>query len=251
MATSSVSRILRYASIGALSLGCFLPQLASAASYLSNVANFKDGEWVIQGGGFYAEMGKAQHIDINGAVGNNFNVADKKSYNALVGAGYYLKPTSVANHTAQYGINAFFIHNTNVGGTITQEDLFTNLGYGYQVNHLPIYAMLKMPNVFASRVSADVGIGPNVMFLGRVKERSLDGGVTIPDNAFGSRTNVTFSATAGLNVQVMQNAMHPIHCGYRFFYLGEGRFKKSTNQLLDNLNTGQTYGNAIMCSMLV
>ena len=230
-------------------LGSLLPQLSNAASFSSNASYLKDGEWVVQGGGFYSEMGKAQHIDINGAVGNDFNVLDKHAYNGVLGMGYYLKPSHVANHAVQYGLNAFYLHNATVDGTITQENLFTNLSYGYQVNHLPLYAMLKMPKLFASSVSADIGIGPNVMFLGRVKERSLDGGVTIPDNAFGSRTDVSFSATAGLNVQVMPTATHPISCGYRFFYLGEGRFKKATNQLLDTLKTGHSYAHALMCQV--
>lgn len=88
------------------------------------------------------------------------------------------------------------------------------------------------------------------MFLSRVRENALPGGVIVPGNDFSGTTNVAFSVTVGAGVKI-NNAFEstPIECGYRFFYLGKGDFKRNTVQLLNDLNTGQTFGNAIMCSM--
>lgn len=230
-----------------VAMGCFVSHSSNAASFLQDMPSLKGISKVFQAGGYYGEMGKAQHIGINGAVGNDFSVADKKTYNGVLGAGLYAH----ASDSYQYGVNAFYLNNQTVDGLITQEGLFTNLGYHYHANHLPIYAMLRANRLFNSALNADIGVGPNVMFLGDVKERSLDGGVTIPDNAFRAHTNVTLSATAGIDMQVADKSNHPVHCGYRFFYLGEGRFAKSTNQLLNHLKTGTGYAHALMCGITV
>ena len=43
----------------------------------------------------------------------------------------------------------------------------------------------------------------------------------------------------------------PLECGYRFFYLGQGQLKMNDNQLLNTVKTGNTYANAIICSVTV
>lgn len=222
--------------------------MATSAAYFTSPQ--KDAEWVFQAGGYYGEMGQSQFIGINGTDGNTYNVGDKKTYNGVLGAGYYLAPKTIANYPVQYGVNAFYLNNSAVDGGVLQEQQFTNLSFRYHTNQLPVYAMLKMPKLFDSAFSADVGIGPNVMSLGRVRERSLGVGA-VPNDAFRSRTNVTFSATAGLNMHVLGHDAHGLDCGYRFFYLGVGRFRKTTEQLLDTLKTGQSYAHALMCQVHV
>ena len=82
-------------------------------------------------------------------------------------------------------------------------------------------------------------------------ETSLDG-ITLPDNAFSSRSNVVFSATAGLGLR-LNNAFGqvPLECGYRFFYLGQGNFNSKSNQLMNTLTTGESYANALICSVTI
>ena len=83
------------------------------------------------------------------------------------------------------------------------------------------------------------------------KERSLDK-VTVPDRIFASNTSTTFSATVGLGVKVNQFfGPAPLECGYRFYYLGNGSFNVANNQVLNNLSTGESYANAIMCAISV
>lgn len=213
------------------------------------------GGLVFQFGGYWGTAGKSQHININGAIGDQYNASGRHASNALLGLGYYTKYHYFHDHALQYGVNAFYLNDMTVNGTINQENLFTNLSYYYDLKHLPVYAMFKMPQVFKLpshfAVAADVGIGPNIMFLSRVNEQSLDGGVTLPDNAFGSRTDVTFSATAGFNIHFLQPALRSISCGYRFFYLGDAKFKRNTSQLQNTLTTGTSYANALMCQMMI
>lgn len=228
---------------------CFVPKLSYSASYVENIDLFKNNKWLLEAGGYYAEMGKAQHIDLDAAVGNQYNVSDNNSYNGILGAGFYIGARSVLNHPARYGLQVFYLHRMKVHGTITEENLYTNLSYTYDVNHLPIYAMFKVGNLFNSGLSTDVGIGPNVMVLKDIKEKSLDGGVTSPDNALGGRAKITYSATAAVYTRIKFSTLYDISCGYRFFYLGEGGFKKLSSQLLNTLKTGQSYAHSLMCQI--
>ncbi len=212
------------------------------------------GGLVFQFGGYSGIAGKSQHININGAIGDQYNVTNHNSFNVILGMGYYTKSHLIGSHAFQYGLNAFYLNDMTVNGTINQENLFTNLSYYYNLKHLPIYAMFKMPLLYKSppiALTADIGIGPNVIFLSRVDEQSLDGGVTLPDNAFGRQTDVAFSATVGFNVQFLQLDSGAVSCGYRFFYLGDASFKKNTDQLSNTLTTGPSYANALMCQMML
>lgn len=98
-------------------------------------------------------------------------------------------------------------------------------------------------------ITVDAGIGPNFMLTTDVKENSLDG-ITLPGQMFTGRTTTTFSAMAGAGVK-LNNAFGkmPLECGYRFFYLGQGNFNKTSNQVLNTLNTGKNYANALMCAI--
>ena len=153
-----------------------------------------------------------------------------------------------------YGINAFYLPKTGVMGNVTQENLFTNLSYRYNVTHYPIYAVAKSTIKTKSpkySLTMDAGIGPNFMNTNRFEESSLDG-VTVPDNVFSGRTAAAFSATAGIGMKINQVfGAAPLECGYRFFYLGQGNFNKNTNQLLNTLSTGSDFANAIICSIIV
>ncbi|PJD93034.1 MAG: hypothetical protein CK423_08095 [Legionella sp.] len=62
----------------------------------------------------------------------------------------------------------------------------------------------------------------------------------------------TFSATAGIGMTIDHVfGTAPLEGGYRGFYLGQGRFNKNTNQLLNTLSTGSDYANVLMCAVII
>ena len=153
-----------------------------------------------------------------------------------------------------YGINGFFLAKTGVSGTIIQEGEFENLAYSYKVQHIPIYFGSKaVINTKSQKynVTLDAGIGPNFMKTSHYSELSLNT-YTIPNNSYVSHTNVAFTAMAGAGLR-LNNVFGkaPLECGYRFFYLGQGQLTINNNQLLTSLKTGNTFGNALLCSLIV
>ena len=213
------------------------------------------GHAVVQLGGYWSTQGKSQHINIESLIGDDFTVTSGQSSNGLVGVGYFIDGQEKDLFKMAYGINAFYLAKTGVSGNVIQEGLFSNLSYGYNVTHHPVYAVAKSTIKTKSpkyALTVDLGIGPNFMRTGGFHEQSLDGGVTIPDNAFSGHTTTTFSAMTGVGIKFNNIfGAAPLECGYKFFYLGQGNFSKNTNQLLNNLNTGSDYANALMCSITV
>lgn len=213
------------------------------------------GEPVLQIGWFAASQGKSQHIDIEGLIGDDFSVHHSWDQNLLVGAGYYFNGFYAPQACIKYGINVFYLAPTKVKGDVTQEDLFTNLSYHYSRTNYPIYFAVKalIPCIVHPDIVIDLGIGPNIVCTSGFKERSLDGGITIPDrHIFSGKNVVVFSATAGLGWRI-NNVFgnHSIEIDYRFFYLGKGELKKVNNQVKNTLRTGNSYANAILFSISI
>jgi hypothetical protein len=229
--------------------------LTSASSFLSTLpASLKHGHAVVQLGGYWSNQGSQQHINIEDLIGDEFTVTHHTGSNGLFGFGYFIDGQEKDHFKMVYGLNAFYLAKTGVEGNVIQENLFTNLSYRYHVTHYPLYAMAK--SIIKTKspkhaLTLDVGIGPNFMRTGGVSESSLDG-ITLPDNIFSGRTTTTFAATVGAGIRFNQFfGEAPLECGYRFFYLGQGRFNKETNQVINTLNTGRAYANALMCSITV
>lgn len=229
--------------------------LKSVSSFLSTLpASLKHGHAVLQLGGYWSIQGSQQHIDIQDLVGDEFTVTQHNGSNGSVGLGYFIDGQEKERLKMVYGINAFYLAKTGVKGNVIQENLFTNLAYQYKVTHYPVYAMAK--SIIKTKspkhaLTLDVGIGPNFMSASGFKESSLDG-ITIPDNIFSGDTTTTFTATIGAGLRFNQFfGRAPLECGYRFFYLGEGHFNKATQQVVNTLNTGAAYANALMCSIAV
>lgn len=224
-------------------------------SFSSLSSALKRGHLVVQAGGYWSHQGKAQHIDIDGAIGDEFTLSKRNGSNGLVGLGYFIDGHQLERVQFSYGVNFFYLPKASVSGTVVQEDLFTNLSYGYHLSHYPVYAAAKAKTklpVSNLSLTVDAGIGPNFMRTGGFAEHSLDGGITIPDNAFSGHTSTTFSATAGVGLQLANVfGAIPLECGYRFFYLGQGRLSKNTNQIINNLHTGTAYANAVLCSVRI
>ena len=224
--------------------------LSSFPSYF----NAMKGHAVVQLGGYWSEQGKSQFINIEDLVGDDFTVTNHQASNGLVGFGYYIDGQEKNMFKMSYGVNFFYLPKTAVSGTVIQEDLFTNLSYDYNVTHYPVYAIAKSTIDTKSTdygLTIDVGIGPNFMQTSYVHEYPIQID-TLSDNIFSGRTTTTFSATAGIGIKfnhVIGSA--PLECGYRFFYLGQGNFNKETNQIIDTLNTGTAYANAVMCGITI
>lgn len=206
-------------------------------------------------GGFRSTQGKSQFIGINGLVGNSYIIHKNHDYNALLGLGYFLTGLERSCFNLWYGMNIFYLPPTEVKGNVIQEQLFNNLDFHYRIENLPIYAVLKTNiNIFPSEflLTFTFGVGPNINTTRHYNEYSLDGGATIPDNAFSGRTKLTFSAMAGIGLKMKNVFGHtPLECGYQFFYLGQNEFNRKTSQLLSNLKTGKSYANALLCSVII
>lgn len=209
------------------------------------------GQLVFQFGGFSVMQGRAQLIGIDGLIGDYFNVTSHQDQNILLGVGYFLDGVNKERFRVQFGINAFYLANTEVQGTIDQEILFTNLSYRYAITHVPIYLTAKtiVPVNDKYDITIDLGLGPNFMQTSSFSESSLDGGITIPEQVFNGQLNIAFSASAGIGFRINKLiGSLPLELGYRFLYLGQGSLAKTSSQLSNNLNTGNSYANALVIS---
>lgn len=213
------------------------------------------GEPVLQLGWFTATQGKSQHLDIEGLIGDDFNVKKSSDQNFLIGIGYFFHGLDFCQTSLLYGLNAFYLAPTKVKGHVTQEDLFTNLSYQYSRTNYPIYFAAKALIHYCADYSIviDLGLGPNIVSTRSFKEKSLDGGITEPDpHLFSGKTSAVFSATAGLGWR-MNNVWGNLsfEIDYRFFYLGQGELRKNNNLLRNTLRTGNSYGNALLFSLCI
>lgn len=210
---------------------------------------FKEGHLFFHLGGFNATQGKSQDIGIEGLVGDHFTVSEHNDQNVLVGIGYFLDGLQKDNYNLLYGLDAFYLPQTAVTGDIIQEQLFTNLSYRYFISHIPIFLATKTYYKISSNnnLVLDIGIGPNIMSMNKFEEYAI---AALPDKAFSSHTEVTFSATAGLGMKfnhIWKNI--PLEIAYRFFYLGEGSLTKDNSEFKDTLKTGNNYANALVITL--
>lgn len=213
------------------------------------------GHGVLQLGGYWNTQGHAQHIDITGLAGDEFSAPTPKTPGSgLVGVGYFIDGKDNPVFKPSFGLNWFYLGPTSRSGTVTQENLYTNLGYRYKVTNYPLYAAVQSTfKTHSSKydMTMNAGIGPNFMTTSKFSEQSL-GANTIPDQIFSGTTTAVFSATAGIGIKINQVfGASPLECGYRFFYLGQGKFKALNDQINTILNTGEGYANAVMCSFTV
>ncbi|CEG57135.1 hypothetical protein [Legionella fallonii] len=229
---------------------------SSQSAHLTSIFSvLKQGHVLAQAGGYWSNQGKTQHINIEGLIGDDFTVTQHNGSNGVVGLGYYIDSQRFERFHLSYGLNGFYLPKAYVAGDVVQESLFTNLSYRYDTTNYPVYLVAKSIIPLPEKQSAltvDVGIGPNWMHTEGFAESSLDGGITIPDNAFAGRTTTTFSVTVGAGIQLANVfGKAPLECGYRFFYLGQGRFDRKTEQLIDTLHTGDAYANAVLCAVRI
>jgi hypothetical protein len=233
---------------------CSAITLLLAASHAHSF-DLKGGNVVLQGGAYFSKQGKAQNVYIDTLLGDHFSVTKRNDSNGLFGVAYLLHGPQYQRFNLDYGINAFYLTRTNVKGKIKQEFMYDNLAYQYSLTHVPVYAALKANIINQSDkfgVTVDAGIGPNFKMRNTYRDYSIDNGITYPDRAFNGHTSAVFSATAGVGFKV-NNVIGsaPVEVGYRFFYLGDSRLARRTNQLLNSLKTGNSYAQALVVSITV
>lgn len=194
-----------------------------------------------------------QSINIQGLIGDRFKVTHQDKQNILLGLGYFLDGSEYKHAKLAYGVNAYYLARTKVSGDVYQEHLFNNLSYQYTQTNISIYASAKAGlKTKYEKLSLlfNTGIGPNIMQTSNFSEASRDGGRTLPDKIFTGKTNVNFSATAGIGARLDQVfGTVPFECGYQFFYLGDGAFERQTDQVLNTLKAGTSYAQALICSV--
>ena len=210
---------------------------------------------MLQLGGYWGIAGDTQHINIEGLVGNTYKANNQTDGNGLVGVGYFLDWRTVRFMQLSYGLNWFYLPKTRYSGTVTQENLFTNLSYQYDITNYPLYVIAKSAMAITSqlpqyRLVVDVGIGPNFMKTSGYQEAAINND-SVPNTSFPGKTTSTFSATVGVGIKRNNVFSHaPLECGYRFFYLGQGNFGTNSNQL-NTFTTGPAYANALLCSITI
>ena len=231
---------------------CFL-FFTALVTTASLALNLKTLELPLQLGFFASNPGEAQYINIQGLVGDQYTITRNRRDNIAIGTGLFIPGTDKDRFKLSYGINAFYLATTAVYGNIIQENLFSNLSYQYHLQHVPLYVAAKGKidtNSDKYTLMLDAGLGPNFMFISDYKVNALND-FTVAEKIFSSAANqVVFSATAGIGLR-LNNLLgqHPLECGYRFFYLGQGELSTTSNQVLNKLSTGQNYANALICSI--
>jgi hypothetical protein len=240
-------------------LGLNSERLIAMPAGVDDVKNYiKKGHVALQLGAYSAgSQGREQHIDINTIAGDQFTLSQNAKSNGLVGVGYFLDGQSKDRFSMSYGLNGFYLAKTRVSGGVLKENLYENLTYAYNITNYPLYVVAKStwnspaPN---HHITLDVGIGPNFMLTNNFSEQGVYGGAVtfLPDQVFSSNVTTTFSATAGVGLKFDHFfGAAPLECGYRFFYLGQGHFNVINDQLQNTLKTGNSYANALLCSVIV
>jgi hypothetical protein len=211
--------------------------------------------FVFQAGGFSAEEGRAQDVNIQYLNGDRYTVQKRNHSNALFGLGYMVKGSESDRLRMDFGVNAFYLTKTTITGSIIQEHQFANLAYRYQLSYLPVYAVAKAtiknnPDKFA--VTLDAGVGPSFNKTNHFHEWAINDSYALPDHAYSGKSNTALSATAGIGLKMNRIfGDNPLECGYRFYYLGKGSFNKRSDQWLTNLSTGTNYAQALLCSVMI
>lgn len=212
------------------------------------------GHFLLEGGAYYSTAGKSQFVNINGLIGNQFNLTSRNDTNSVFGVGYLFDGLRSGRFGVDYGVNIFYLAKTKVSGTITQENLFTNLAYDYYISHLPVYLFAKgfMDTGYKGlAITVDAGVGANFMDASLYQDKSRDG-VTVPDRAFaGDNTTSNFTFMAGVGVKGKLMHQVPVEIGYRYFDLDSSSLKPRSSQILNKLKTGNTSAQAIIVTVSI
>lgn len=212
------------------------------------------GQGVLELGGTYSSPAPTQLITIGeGSLGNIHSVYYNNDPRFLAGLGYFFDALSYNPLSLGLGPQIYYLERNNTSGLIFMERAFPNLDYHYQIQNIPLYAALKLKWQGQDTVSSfvlNLGLGPNFIKTKNYYERSLDDGLTIPNQAFSGQSRTRFSAMAGLGLQFkIPNNKFAVEVAYKYFYLGEGILNPRPG-FLNALTTGYQNTHALTLSML-
>lgn len=210
------------------------------------------GSWGLSIGGTNIQQGAQQLINIQSSFGNIYTVNSNSDNVFLIGV-TFLKPVAIdAPALFSFGASAYYFSPASVTGTIFLERNFPNLSYHFETQNIPLYAtgkavLIKQDNPFS--LVLDAGIGPNFMQTQNYYERSLDDGITIPNQTFKGSSTIKFSAMAGLGIKLNNlDKLSLVEFGYKYFYLGEGQLNPHT-QVLNHLSTRTINAHALVLTL--
>lgn len=237
------------------------PELAKIPDYTSDslskiVANYKSrrrklGVFL---GGTRGTVGEAQHVDIEGLIGDYFSIDNGKINGGVIGVTHYTESKELDNDrfSLDYTFSIFYFPQKTVSGFVTQENLVTNLDYEYTLVDIGSYVGIRvMTHRDASRFNYafNLGFGMVQIITAGFVERSLTP-YSLPDFIFESKTTTSFSANTGVAARLNDVfGGNTLECGYRFFYLGKGSLATRNTRVANGLSTGQNYTNAFLCSL--
>ena len=215
--------------------------------------DLSNGQFNLSLGGAYVYQGQEQLIDIKKTFGNIHTVTHQDNMTFLAGAGYLLNAFERDTVNIALGASIYYLSPAKVEGVILVERTFPNLAYQYKTTNSPLYAEAKAvwqsQNVPVALV-IDAGVGPNFIRTEDYYERSADGGVTIPNQAFQGERTVKLSAMAGIGLRFNQVfSDNSLEVGYKYFYLNEGKLNPKP-QVLNHLKTANINAHALTLTLV-
>ena len=186
-------------------LAALLPVLLTLPLSNANAFEMPSAEFGLSLGGASVHQGMSQLVRIQNSFGNFHEAYHSNEIVFAGGLSYLLNAYATSNVDFLLGASVYYLSDAKVNGVILLERTFPNLAYQYETRNIPLYATAKAAWHDTTKkfsLVADVGIGPNFMKTKSYSERSLDNGVTIPNQAFSGDSEVKFSAMAGLGVRL-------------------------------------------------
>ncbi|WP_133131413.1 hypothetical protein [Legionella yabuuchiae] len=230
-----------------------LPALLALSAPSTHAFHLPPGQLNLSLGGAYIEQGQEQLININNTFGNIYTVSQQNDTAFLASAGYFFDAFSKQPIDISIGASVYYLSGATVTGLVYLERTFPNLSYQYKTTNVPVYANAKAIWKGQSERLAlvlDAGIGPNFIKTHDYQERSIDGGVTLPNQSFHGDTQVKLSAMAGLGLRVNQVWKNTaLEVGYKYFYLNEGKLNPRP-QVLNHLKTGHADAHALTLTLI-
>jgi len=229
------------------------PALLALSTPATHAFHLPPGQLNLSLGGAYITQGQDQLININKTFGNIYAVSQESDTVFLAGAGYLFNVFEKAPVDISLGASVYYLSLAKVQGVIYLERTFPNLAYEYKTTNVPLYAHAK--GVWKGqdeRVSlvVDAGVGPNFIKTQDYHERSIDGGVTIPNQAFRGETEVKLSAMAGIGLRMNHIWKDKsLEVGYKYFYLNEGKLNPRP-QVLNHLKTSNADAHALTLTLI-
>ncbi len=176
----------------------------------------------------------------------------------LFGLGLFFDLPFDCRDTFSLGLDAFYFGQITVKGDILQQQTNDLFRYQYAVTNFPIFAATKATlrndhELFNDMaITLDFGIGPNIQTT-RYNQYPTDSLISIQPSLFFGKNDLSgigFAATAGVGLKLDDFLITvPLECGYRFFYLGQGKLSINSNANVETNLAIPSLAQAVVCSI--